>query len=321
MTSLGGRPLSGSAIASSAMYVVLRQVWSAVRPVTAQQRFLWWCGALLLASGAVHAVVAALDWAPWSGAVSWRKPVVFGMSFGVLSWSAVWVMRQLPVRRWGWLPASLLGTGSVVEVALITMQRWRGEASHFNQKPAFDSAVWSVMGSVVILVAFAVALFLVWSLVRFEGTPAARIAVVAGLLAILVSGYIGFGMAGEGEAVVDATGRVPDTVVFGAEGSAKLAHAVGMHGLQVLGLLAVGLGLRLPSARAQVRLMFLAVVGYGALFASVATTAYAGLPWTAPNRWPALIGLAGAAAVVAVFVVVARRLPLGIERHRTAVMR
>ncbi|MCZ7456230.1 hypothetical protein [Streptomyces sp. WMMC940] len=120
------------------MYVVLRQVWSAVRPVTAQQRFLWWCGALLLASGAVHAVVAALDWAPWSGAVSWRKPVVFGMSFGVLSWSAVWVMRQLPVRRWGWLPASLLGTGSVVEVALITMQRWRGEASHFNQKPAFD---------------------------------------------------------------------------------------------------------------------------------------------------------------------------------------
>ncbi|WP_240136430.1 hypothetical protein [Streptomyces sp. MUM 178J] len=303
------------------MHVILRQVWSAVRPVTAQQRFLWWCGTLLLASGAVHAVVAAVDWAPWRGAVSWRKPAVFGMSFGVLSWSAVWVMRQLPARRWGWLPASLLGAGSVVEVTMITMQRWRGEASHFNQEAAFDSAVWSVMGSVVVLVAFAIALFLVWSLVRFQGTPAARIAVVAGLLAILVSGYIGFGMAEEGEAVVDATGRVPDTVVFGAEGSAKLAHAVGMHGLQVLGLLAIGLGLRLPPARTQVRLMALAAVGYGALYASVTATAYAGLPWTAPGGLPALLGLAGAAAVLAVSVIVARRLPLGVERRRADMMR
>ncbi|HEY3009428.1 MAG TPA: hypothetical protein VGJ63_15380 [Micromonosporaceae bacterium] len=64
---------------------ILRQIWLAVRPITAQQRFLWWCGTLLLASGAVHVVVAAVDWASWWGAVSWRKPVVFGMSFGILA--------------------------------------------------------------------------------------------------------------------------------------------------------------------------------------------------------------------------------------------
>ena len=51
----------------------------------------------MLACGAVHAVV---DGAPWWGAVSWRKPVVFGMSLGLLACSAVWVLRQLPVRRW-----------------------------------------------------------------------------------------------------------------------------------------------------------------------------------------------------------------------------
>lgn len=64
---------------------ILRQIWLAVRPITAQQRFLWWCGTLLLASGAVHVVVAAVYWASWWGAVSWRKPVVFGMSFGILA--------------------------------------------------------------------------------------------------------------------------------------------------------------------------------------------------------------------------------------------
>src|SRR5215468_1512312 len=184
---------------------ILRQVWLAVRPVTAQQRVLWWCGTLLLASGAVHAVVAIVDGTPWWGAVSWRKPVVFGMSLGILAWSAVWVLRQLPLRRWGWLPVWLLGAGSVVEVVLITMQRWRGEASHFNQDTTFDAAVWAVMSITISSIALAVAILLVWSLARFQGTPAARIAIVVGLLAILVSGYIGYGMAAVGEAAVDAT--------------------------------------------------------------------------------------------------------------------
>ena len=60
----------------------------------------------------------------------------------------------------------------------------------------------------------------------------------------MVSGYIGYGMAAVGEAAAAATGQAPATIVFGAAGSAKLAHALGMHGLQVLGVLAIGLGLR-----------------------------------------------------------------------------
>jgi hypothetical protein len=287
---------------------ILRQVWLAVRPITAQQRFLWWCGTLLLASGAVHVVVAVVDWAPWWGAVSWRKPVVFGMSFGILAWSAVWVTRQLPVRRWGWLPVGLLGGGSIVEVIAITMQRWRGTASHFNYETSFDTAVWSVMSKVVILVALAVAVLLVWSLVRFRGTPAARIAVVVGLVAMMVSGYIGYGMAAVGEATAAATGQAPATIVFGATGSAKLAHALGMHGLQVLGLLAIGLGIRPPSTRTQVGLMILAAAGYASVFAAVTATAYAGRPWTSPTAPLALLTLAGVAAVLAASAIVAGRL-------------
>jgi hypothetical protein len=54
------------------MYVLLGQLWRAVRPVGAYQRLLWWLGTLLVASGAVHAVVAAVDGA-WWGPVSWRS--------------------------------------------------------------------------------------------------------------------------------------------------------------------------------------------------------------------------------------------------------
>jgi hypothetical protein len=295
---------------------ILRQVWLAVRPITAQQRFLWWCGTLMLASGAVHAVVAAVDWAPWWGAVSWRKPVVFGMSLGMLAWSAVWVMRQLPVRRWGWIPAGLLAGGSIVELIAITMQRWRGEASHFNYRTSFDAAIWAVMSRAIIIVALALAVLLVWSLVQFRGTPAARIAVVAGLSAMMVSGYIGYDMAALGEAAAAATGHAPASIVFGAAGSAKLAHALGMHGLQVLGLLAIGLGLRPPPARTQVGVMTVATAGYASVFAAVIATAYAGHAWISPT-WPlALLTLAGFVAVLAASAIVAGRLLPGVGRQR-----
>jgi hypothetical protein len=296
------------------MSEILRQVWLAVRPNTAQQRFLWWCGTLLLASGAAHAVVAVVDWSPWWGAVSWRKPVVFGMSLGILAWSAVWVMRQLPVRRWGWFPAGLLGGGSIVELIAITMQRWRGESSHFNYATSFDAAVWGAMSKVILLVALALAVLLIWSLVQFRGTPAARIAVVVGLSAMVVSGYIGFGMAAVGEAAAAATGQAPATIVFGAAGSAKLAHALGMHGLQVLGLLAIGLGLRPAPARTQVGLMILAAAGYASVFAAVTATAYAGRAWTSPTAPLALLTLAGVAAVLAASAIVAGRLLPGAAR-------
>ncbi|MBB5872993.1 hypothetical protein F4553_006427 [Allocatelliglobosispora scoriae] len=284
---------------------MLTAIFRQVRPVTGQQRLLWWSGALLLASAVVHTVVAIVDGGPWLGAVSWRKPVVFGFSFGVLLWSAVWIMRNLSDRWFGWLPAGLLGGASLLEVSLITMQRWRGVPSHFNADTTLDDNVFSVMGMSVVVVVLAVVWLLVWALVRFRGSPAARLAAVAGLLAVLASGVIGKDMIAEGEAVVAATGHVPAGVVFGVEGSAKLAHAVAMHGLQLLIALAIGLRLGRRSSRSQTGIMLLAIGGYGALLTSVTVTAYAGRSVTDPQPPMALLGAAGVIVVAACLAVTA----------------
>ncbi|MDX3641985.1 hypothetical protein [Streptomyces sp. MB09-02B] len=95
-------------------------------------------------------VVAVIDWQPWWGPVSWRKPVAFGVSFGLLVWSVVWITRQLPARWWVWVPAGLIVAVAVCEVGLITAQRWRGVASHFNQATDTDSAIWSVIGTLIL---------------------------------------------------------------------------------------------------------------------------------------------------------------------------
>ena len=278
-------------------------VWRAVRPLNGFQRLMWWAGTLLLASGAAHLVVAAVDGGSWWGPVSWRKPVVFGLSMGLLLWSMVWALRGQARRWWVTVPAGLVGASLVIEVALITMQRWRGVPSHFNAATGFDSAVWSVIGMTIIVLTLGVLWSMIASLVRFRGSTATRIAVVAGFAAVLVAGAIGKDMAAIGEAAVDATGRVPDDILFGAAGSAKLAHAVGLHAIQVLGVLAILLDAGRLRARTAARAMAVATLGYAAVFGAVTATAYAGRAPHDPTPAMAVLLLGGALAVAVVGVV------------------
>jgi hypothetical protein len=271
-----------------------------IRPLGAYQRLLWWSGALLLLSAAVHGVVALVDGSPWWGPVSWRKPVLFGFSLGVLLWSLVWLLRRMPVRWWVRVPAGMVWVSAMLECALITMQRWRGTASHFNQATAFDSAVWSALGTLILPLTLGILLLMVAAAMRFDGTLASRIAAVAGLASVLAAGVIGKDMAAIGEATFDATGHVPMDVLFGAAGSAKLAHATGLHGMQVLAALAIGLDLgRLP-ARTGGRAMLVATLGYAAVFGAVAATAYAGRAPIAPSPAMAALLVAGVLALAAV---------------------
>jgi len=279
------------------MRSLVMRFWVEIRPLNAQQRFLAWCGSLLLASGLLHAVVAVIDGGSWWGPVSWRKPVDFALSFGLLLWSVVWILRQLPRARWAWVPVGLLGGSAVFEVALITMQRWRRVPSHFNHATPFDDAVFGGMGMSVVAVVVAVTVLLVWSLVGVRGQPGSRIAAVVGLVGVLAAGAIGRDMIDAGEAVVAATGQVPGELVFGAAGSAKLAHALGLHGLQVLILLTIGLALGPRPPRARRNLVALGTAGHAALFVSVTATAYAGRAWTAPSLEMAALGAAGVVAL------------------------
>ena len=139
-------------------------------------------------------------------------------------------MRQLPVRRWGWLPAGLLGAGASCEIALITMQRWRGEASHFNYGHGLrrrrSGPRWAT--SVHPRGARAWRCCSVWSLVRFRGHaggpdrrrggPARR---------SWPAGTSGTTWRPRARPWWRPPARYPAGVVFGAAGSAKLAHAAG----------------------------------------------------------------------------------------------
>ena len=82
-----------------------------------------------------HAAVYLVDGGPWEGPVSWRKPIVFGLSFGITVLTVSWFLTFLRLRKaTAWFVVGVLALASLGEVFLISMQKWRGVASHFNEE-------------------------------------------------------------------------------------------------------------------------------------------------------------------------------------------
>jgi hypothetical protein len=264
--------------------VVLQDLLRAGRftPVASYQRFAYLCAALLVLSGLFHAGVFLVAGGAWQGPVSWRKPTVFGLSFGITVATISWFMSFLrPRRATGWLLLGVLATASVGEVLLISLQRWRGVASHFNEDTALDAAVFSAMGTLVSLVGLVVVAVALRSWFPMDAPPSLAWAIRAGLVLLLVSQAVGVQMIVEG-------GNT-----YGAAGALKVPHAVTMHAAQVLPALAVLLAVSEYSEHRRLRVVGLAVLGYAGLIAAVTVQAYAGRGPLDPGPASTVLALAG----------------------------
>ena len=193
-------------------------------------------GLLLVVSGLVHLVVWAVLGGPWEGAVTWRKPILFGISGGLTSLSLGWAWSKLP-SRWGdvWLAASAAWS-LLVEVMLIDLQAWRGVASHFNRATPLDSVLYDAMGLLVLWVTL-VAVDLAMRFFRQpSGMPADMLlAARAGLVLLVVSCLLGIWVSVHGDMRM-AAGLEPDR--YGAAGVPKFPHGAVIHAIQWLPLLA-----------------------------------------------------------------------------------
>lgn len=263
------------------------------------QRLAYFVGAVLIASGALHVLVFAIDGGRWAGPVSWRKPIVFGFSFGVTYITLAWVMTFLPRRpRVGWALMGLFGVAAVLEVVLISMQRWRGVASHFNESTGFDGAVFSMMGTAVVVVGIVVLALTGWSLTSLTAPPSFALAIRVGLVMLAVSQLLGALIIVNGQGVVDPVlegSREPS--IWGAAGVMKLPHALTIHAVQVLPALAWLASFTRWSEERRLGMVRLAALGYvGLALVSVYQT-FSGL-W--PFDLAALALLALGASVIAV---------------------
>lgn len=230
-------------------------------------------GLLLVASGLAHLVVWAVLGGPWEGPVTWRKPILFGISGGLTSLSLGWAWSKLP---WRWGDARLAASvawAMLVEVALIDLQAWRGVASHFNRSTPLDSWLYDTMGVLILWVTLVAIDLTVRYLRQPVPLPADMLlAARSGLVLLVISCLLGIWVSVHGDLRV-AAGLEPER--YGAAGVPKFPHGAVIHALQWLPMVAWAAQRAGFAERWRVALVALATAGTSLIgvFALVQTLA------------------------------------------------
>jgi hypothetical protein len=271
--------------------VVARSLTRSWAEGTRVDRVAYVVGAALFASGLVHLGVLVISGGSWTGPLSLRKPTTFGLSFGLTLVTVTWATSFLRTRKV--VLAAFAGV-SVLEVALVSMQAWRGRPSHFNFETGFDSAVSASLagGGAVIVVAV-----VVWTVAAFRavaGAPASlRLALRFGFVALLIALGVGAAMIATGTA---ARASDPE-VAYTTAGALKPAHAVPMHAILVMPAIAWLLTFTRWAEAARLRIVWLGVGGYLLL---IAVTVVESVAHVSPLAAPAIGTLGSAVGLGAV---------------------
>ncbi len=276
---------------------LLDQLWRGSPPLTA-------VGILMLVVAGASVVGMLVDPRVITSAPAWLKPLKFAVSTAIYSLTLAWMFQWLPewprVRRIvGWTTALVF----VLEVAIIDAQAWRGTTSHFNVSTPLDMTLFAVMGTAILLqtlVSVAVAAAL-WRQ-RFADRPlgwALRLGMTLTIVGALTGGLmtrptdvqlaearVENRMTVAGAHTVGGVDGGPGLPMTGwstEHGDLRLPHFIGLHAIQALALVAVGLRRwRRPEA-VRVRTILATAVSYASLFLLLLWGALRGQSVVAPD--------------------------------------
>ena len=257
----------------------------------------------------VIAAAAFLNPQVIGGVNGWFKPLKFVLSAAIYAATFLWLLTFVRGRnRWVGRLAAGVSLALLVEIGLIIFQAARGLTSHFNVATPLDAAIFSIMGIFISLLAvlnLVLAIFLISQ--RIDDPVMAwgvRLAVLLALLG-MVPGMLMTGGPTSAQQAVLAAGA-PLTVA-GAHsvgvadggpglpflgwstvgGDLRAGHFLGLHGMQVLPLLAFALTRprvsRRFSPRRRVTLLWIGGLSYAALTVLTIWQAQRGQSLVAPD--------------------------------------
>ena len=284
------------------------RLWRASPPLTA-------VGLVMLVAAVASLVGVFVDPRVITGAPAWLKPFKFAISTAVYSLTLAWIFGFLTewprVRRVvGWTTAIIF----VLEVALIDMQAWRGTTSHFNVSTPLNATLFGVMGVAILLqtlvsVAVAVALWrqrftdraLGWAL-RFGMTLTIAGALTGPMMTRPTAAQLADARAGKRMTIagahsvggVDGGPGLPVTGWSREHGDVRVAHFIGLHAIQTLALIAVGLQRWRRTEAVRAKAVMAAAASYASLFLILLWSALQGQSLVAPHATgPDLAGSLG----------------------------
>ena len=185
-----------------------------------------------------------------TGSPAWLKPAKFSISTAIYTGTLAWIIGQMSIwprftKAVGTITAIMLQ----VEIFIINLQAWRGTTSHFNFGTNLDSSLFAIMGvGIAVLwlasVAIAIALFRQEFANRALGW-ALRLGMTITMLGAASGGMMTHPMPGQTSRIIGShTVGAPDggasipIVGWSAEhGDLRIAHFLGLHGMQAIPLL------------------------------------------------------------------------------------
>ncbi|WP_208007602.1 hypothetical protein [Labedella endophytica] len=260
------------------------------------------------------------------GQPAWAKPLKFGLSIAVYAVTLAWMIGLAPrAHRLLSAVGNIVVVALVLEMVVIVGAVVTNTTSHFNVSTPLATAAWSLMAVSIVVVWVATAVVAV-ALVRAPlGDPARALAIRAGL----VIGIIGMGLAFlmtsptseqlndfQGVAGAHAVGVAdggPGLPLLGWStegGDLRVPHFIGMHALQALPLVVIGLEVLarrvavLRDAVVRARLVLVAVCGFAGLVAIVTWQALRGQSIVSPDALTTLVVTALVVAVATSTVIV-----------------
>ena len=313
---------------------LLRRAWTFSRPLT----FVG--GAMLLTLAATMAGLL-LDPRVITGAPAWLKPAKFAVSISIYCFTLLWLLtfvkgHPLLVSLVAWATALALG----MEMVIIAAQVARGTTSHFNVATALDGALWNAMAFFVVGVWAENLLTAVLLLVQRMPDPAFAWSLRLGVVVSFVGMSVAFLMTTETpEQARTAEAAGIDAPIQGAHsvgvedggpglpltgwsttgGDLRVAHFVGLHGLQalpLLGFLLTGFGPGWLRSGHRMALVWTTALTYLGLVVLLTWQALRGQPLIAPDAATlgALLALAAVAGIAASAVMLHARMKIQKEK-------
>jgi hypothetical protein len=258
-----------------------------------------------------------------TGVPIWLKPFKFAVSFVLYGWTLAWMLSVLPRRsRLAERAGTVIVGVAVIELTILVTQVVRGTTSHYNTTTPLNAALWSTMGtSIMVLVLAHLTIGVVALRQRIEDRAAAY-AIRLGLMISLVGMLVAYPMTVQQTGIAGVAGAhsvgVPDggpglplTGWSTTGGDLRIGHFVGLHGLQVLPLVAYALNRwaadRLDAAT-RGRLVLVVGLAYTVLVPLLTWQALRAQPLLRPDGLTlAALGVLALATATGVAAVLARR--------------